>query len=393
MSGKNFNMERQELPTIFIGGLPSEEVDENVSEKSSVNKAPLQVDDKTIQQKEVSTPVELENKESTDVNKSNSVLVNIYKALAKMNVVESPEVITIDDSGTTQTVDEFLTSEESLIKLIEHSTKHSSESYVNTDGLSDIQKKSIEAIMNNVPLNTVLESYFHAKSVIDEIDLDTVEGQRLAVTEFYRKKGLQDSEIVALLRGYEAEGTLATEAITKYEGLLEMDKEAINASNKAAIEKKDKIKKDLENHTTLVRNSLKELGLSEHKARMLTQKYLSIPASGGVIGMWTIFEQNIKNPSTMAELMLYLENPTEFKQTITAQAVNTEKIDAVKKSVDSQAAKRGITIISAANNVKPQVIKNVDDTKIQENNVETSKVDIVEKSDGEGNVKIEWIDK
>jgi len=289
---------------------------------------------------------------------------NTYMYLVSIGKLPKYEAVTIGEEQVP--IEEYLTSREALDALLKTvETEERAEKDTNSVDLSilsPVMRAVIETMVNGGDVKAALRAYDVANDTMAQIDLSTEEGLQLAVVAYYRSKGLQDDAIVAMIKGYMAEGKLESEGRICYEKLNAENEQTIIAKQQAAIKAKNDEVERLKQVKAEMRNKLRDSGMSESKARVVVEKYLApLPNQQAGFYIDSIYAQRLDDPEYGADLILFLDNKEEYIKTKSAELVNKTKLDVVKGVVaGTEGGGRSLNLTMAKPNVynkpKPEAL-------------------------------------
>ncbi|MDC7249865.1 MAG: hypothetical protein PQJ49_08125 [Sphaerochaetaceae bacterium] len=224
--------------------------------------------------------------------------------------------------------------EETFVEIFKQKLEENNSSLtankISTDKVSDFTKKLIEIESNGGNVQQALASYQAYKSPLEGLDFSKESDQQAAIYLKYQAKGLEDKDIVELIKTYESNGELeakAVEAKTEVEAAFNKQMEAINQQ---AIDNKERQKEALKQYRDTLSNSLKEFELTDSYRKKILD-VASKQDDNGKFELDTIYSQMRQDPEKSAELVLFLTNKEEYIKQITEQAKRENQLDTMRK--------------------------------------------------------------
>lgn len=272
----------------------------------------------------------VESSISKPENTSTNKYYELYQYLVSIGEIPEYETVTLEEGEVP--IEEYMVTKEAfdtLYKAAKETKKEKElEGKIDIQELPPIYKDIIETIVAGGDVNAALQAYSVANDVVTQIDLSTEEGLQMAVVAYYRRKGIPDNAIIAMIKGYIAEGRLESEGRECYEKLNKENEEQAEAQRQAAVQQKQEYESKLKKTKSDMRNVLRESGLSDSKARVLVEKYMAVSQSGFFAD--TVYAQRLDDPTYGAELIFFLDNKDEYIKAKSAELINQSKLDVVK---------------------------------------------------------------
>lgn len=284
-----------------------------------------------------------------------------YMEQVSLGILPLHESVTTDEGEIL--VSDYLTDDESY-KLFISECKKELESglltgKVDVTGLDQFYVDIIETISKGGDIKEVFKLYQLNQDVVKTINIDTPEGQSAAIVAYYRIIGTPDKAIQAMLQGYHAAGTLTEEAHECYEKLIEHQNKAAEEQKKKADDAAKEAQAKYKKLKADTRATLRERGIPESKAKLLTDKYLAIGQSGNYVIDDACYSR-MSDANELSELILFIDNKEEYIKQYASKLINDEKLNIAKSIQQGQVAlgskTGGLTLSKAkASSVQKQV--------------------------------------
>lgn len=201
---------------------------------------------------------------------------------------------------------------------------------VSTEKISDFTQKLIEIESNGGNVQQALESYQTYKNPLEGLDFSKESDQQAAIYLKYQAKGLDDKDILGLIKTYQTNGELenkAVEAKADLEGAFNKQMEAINQQ---AIDRKEQKKEALKNYRTTLGESLKTFELTDSYRKKILD-VASKEDKDGRFQLDVLYNEMRQDPTKSAELVLFLTNREEYLKQITENVKRESQLDTMKK--------------------------------------------------------------
>lgn len=201
---------------------------------------------------------------------------------------------------------------------------------ISVEGVSDLTKDLIEIDKNGGNITELLQVKRDYSDPLDQLDITTVEGQRLAIYLRKKSKGAEDEEIEALIRTWEADGILEEKAIAAESELRAAIQQQVEMTKRNAEEKVKRQKEIMRSYKKDIRESLDEFQLNDavkNKVTLLATK----TDERGRFEIDKAYDEARSNPKTAARLALFLLDEDEYIKQVTTEAVQKTKLNTAKK--------------------------------------------------------------
>lgn len=222
--------------------------------------------------------------------------------------------------------------EETFVQLIANKQAEDKEKVlegkVSVDGTSEFTQKLIEIEKNGGDVQQALTSYQNYKNPLTQLDLSIVEDQHKAVVLKLKAQNLEDDNISRILQSYISDGSLeveATKAKEQLDGAFNAQLEQINQN--ALAEKEDRTQR-LKEYRTGLKETLGKFDINDSLKRKLLDSATKEGQEGFELD--TLYSEARKDPSTAADLVLFLTNKEEFVKQVTSDAVRGTKLNTMK---------------------------------------------------------------
>lgn len=236
---------------------------------------------------------------------------------------EEVEVAIADIEIDKELFDQIVSSKLEAIK------EEASKDKISTKGISNLTKDLIEIDRNGGDITNLLRAKADYTDPLDDLDITTVEGQRVAI--YLRKKasGSDDDTIDRLIKSYESEGKLEEYGIIA-------ESELRSALQKQVEDAKVKALKTAEYNQELMKSYKKEIrsGLDSFEMNdLLKNKIVTLATKIDDRGHFEIdnaFYSMKEDPKRAARLALFLLDEEEFIKQVTNKVVQETKLTTAK---------------------------------------------------------------
>lgn len=255
------------------------------------------------------------------------------KKLKILSVVQ-----TVGDQDVETPIDDIDITEEVFTDLIQayiaEEAERTSKDKVSVTGLSDLTKKMIEIEKHGGNPTQVLAQQQAYIDPLDQLDLETTEGQRGAIALFLEANGKDQEDIAARLKLYEQQGTLAEKSVEFSEKIRQYVAEYAEQQVQQAVEAEKKYKENLKGYKKTFKESLDSRFQLNDAVKNRLVDFATKPGEGNRFTFDTRLMEVRKDPQLAAELALWLEDREEYVRQISN--------DAVAKTLRSTAEKTGM---------------------------------------------------
>jgi hypothetical protein len=234
-------------------------------------------------------------------------------------------VQTVDDQDVETPIDDIDITEEVFTDLIQayiaEETERSSKDKVSTKGLSDLTKKIIEIESHGGNPTSVLQYQQAYVDPLDQLDLDSTEGQRGVVALFMQANGKDQEDIAARLRLYEEQGSLAEKAVEFEAKMRQAVADHAEKQVQLAVEQEKAYKESLKTYKKTFKESLDTKFQLNDTVKNRLVDFATKPGEGNRFNFDVQLMEARKNPELAAELALWLEDREEYIRQISNAAV------------------------------------------------------------------------
>lgn len=201
---------------------------------------------------------------------------------------------------------------------------------ISIQGVSDITKDLIEIDKKGGNITELLRVKRDITDPLDQLDITTKEGQRLAIYLRKKAKGQEDDEISRLINAYESEGILEEKGLAAESELRaavskQIEDAKINAQNE------NKRKKDLlKSYKQEVKKGLSQFEMNDamkNKVTLLATK----TDDKGQFEIDKAYDEARSNPISAARLALFLLDEDEYIKQVSNKAVQSTKLESAKR--------------------------------------------------------------
>jgi hypothetical protein len=244
-------------------------------------------------------------------------------------------VQTVGDQDVETPIDDIDITEEVFTDLIQayiaEETERSSKDKVSTKGLSDLTKKIIEIESHGGNPTSVLQYQQAYADPLDQLDLETTEGQRGAVALFMQANGKDQEDIAARLRLYEEQGVLAEKAVEFEAKMKQAIADHAEQQVQQAIEQERAYKENLKTYKKNFKDSLDSKFQLNDTVKSRLVDFATKPGEGNRFGFDVQLMEVRKNPELAAELALWLQDREEYIRQISNAAVTKTLTNTAQK--------------------------------------------------------------
>lgn len=261
----------------------------------------------------------------------------------------------IDDIGDMEiTVDDkpvdlsSVTDEDEILDIVEGIVKSQRENLlkdkVDTSSMSDLMRRMIEVDKAGGDVASLLDAYRKLQEPVDNADLTTREGQLEIIRHYYKTLGMSDEDIkdnMELMEGkdddyVEAKARKFDSVIKDRMGdLVEREKERAEKRKKEVMEMMRAYKKGLRSAVSA------RFQLSDNMVSKAVDFVTKAIDKDGRVGIDVAYTNAIKDPSTAADLVLFLMNRDEYLKQVTNKSNMEVKRNVIKLVSSSKAGKGG----------------------------------------------------
>lgn len=197
---------------------------------------------------------------------------------------------------------------------------------VDTKGLSKFALDLLEIDRNGGDISQLLEAKEAYADPIERLDLSKPQDQKQAIYLKGKANGLEDEDIIDLIKGYEASGSLEKKA-TEAKDVLEKSLEAFTARKKQEAEES---KAKFEESQKAFRKEVKDKVSSKFQLKEAIQKKVVDAATKlderGRYQIDDLYYKATQDPEIAAEIALFLLDREEFIAQISNKKVTEEKL-------------------------------------------------------------------
>lgn len=243
---------------------------------------------------------------------------------------------------------EYITDFDTLLDLINEKHKEElnsiKETSVSLANLDQVQKDIVNIVAkggNPTELLILQKDYLQPLS---DIDIETEEGQIEAIRIDLEDKGNSEDMIDILIEGFKAKGILEDKGIEAKEALDKKYKDRIDKVAKQEQDRLDNLQKQHKQYVKDIASALKAKGYNDKAVKEFKEfatevKSLGENSTARMTEMDAKYLELRNNPETAIDLILYFNNPEEFKKTVSKQEVTKSHIETAKKIVISRTGK------------------------------------------------------
>lgn len=257
---------------------------------------------------------------------------SVIKKLVDSKLWDEIEAFETEDGEVS--FEEMDIDEETFVEIfkakLEENNERLTEDKISTKKVSDFTKKLIEIESNGGNVQQALASYQTYKSPLEGLDFSKESDQQAAVYMKYQAKGLEDKEIVDLIKTYQTNGQLEEKALEAKKDIETAFDNQMEAINQQAIDAKEKQKEALKTYKSTLSESLKSFELTDSFRKKIVD-VASKPDENGKFELDSLYSEMRQDPEKSAELVLFLTNKEEYIKQITENTKRESQIDTMKK--------------------------------------------------------------
>ncbi|MCA9748209.1 MAG: hypothetical protein KC414_03835, partial [Romboutsia sp.] len=274
----------------------------------------------------VNPPAE-EEEESSSLNYK-----NVVSKLVAANILDGIDAFETEE-GEQIPFDEAEIDEEMFSEIIKQKIQEvgdkAKEGRVSTDGISEFTQKLIEIEKNGGDVQQALESYQTFKNPLEGLDLSNVSDQQAVLALKYQSKGLEDAEIISIIKKFQDEGTLEDKALEAKTQIETAFNKQLDAINEQAKNRKKQQEEALKLYRDDLGNELKQFELNDSYKKKLLD-LATKPDKAGKFELDNLYSELRKDPVKAAELVLFLTNKEEYIKQLTEKDRREDKLGTMK---------------------------------------------------------------
>lgn len=316
----------------FLDGDKVDIKDEKINDDSTINLEPSDIDiesDKNLKYKEIL---------------SNLVESGIIDDIEAFDV--EGEEIPFEDMDID--ADTFI----DILKIKQEELKEKLlENKVSTESISDFTKKLIEIEKNGGNVQEALLSYQKYKNPIDTLDLTSEEDQQSVIYLKLQASGLEDRDIIDIIKTYKSNGDLSDKAVQAKEDLEKAFNKQMEALNQEAIERKQRYEESLKTYRDNLSKNLSKFSLTDsYKKKVLD--LATKQDNNGKFELDRIYAEIRQDPEKATDLVMFLTNRDEYIKQLTEEVKRDSNLNVMKKLKLVPKGKSSVNLSSNRNNVK-----------------------------------------
>jgi hypothetical protein len=264
---------------------------------------------------------------STQNTQYNNILKNKFGYQAIIQVVDGEEVeIPIDEAIIDE--DTFATL---IDEVIQQEKEEASKDKISTNEISDFAKNLIEIDKNGGDIRSLLEAKAQYLDPFDGLDMDTVSGQKQALTILMAAQGVKESEIRDWIEVFETKGTLAEKAFEAKDQVAALLNDAVETRKQQAKDYAEAQKQKLKAYKkSLGENLGSKFELKEVHQKKLVDFMTKLDEKGRYAIDERILEVRSK-PDEAADLALFLLDKEEYLKQVTNKALKQQAVESAQK--------------------------------------------------------------
>lgn len=210
--------------------------------------------------------------------------------------------------------------------------KNIKEKYISTEDLDDQTKKLIEIKRAGGSISGIVKENVTAIERIEELkaNIDNENVQANIVGKDLEQKGNDLEVIQEQIKRLRERGELESRAEAILDNHLSIHNEAIEQKRQSELQRVEQEKEDLKNLRKNLSAEYKQMGVPENIQRVLVDNATKLDADK-ISNTDKLYFEAIKDPKRFAEINYFLNNPEEFKKTVSSKQVLASKIDSQKQ--------------------------------------------------------------
>lgn len=210
--------------------------------------------------------------------------------------------------------------------------KNIKEKYISTEDLDDQTKKLIEIKRAGGSISEIVKENVTAIERIQELkaNIDNENVQANIVGKDLEQKGNDLEVIQEQIKRLRERGELESRAEAILDNHLSIHNEAIEQKRQSELQRVEQEKEDLKNLRKNLSAEYKQMGVPENIQRVLVDNATKLDADK-ISNTDKLYFEAIKDPKRFAEINYFLNNPEEFKKTVSSKQVLASKIDSQKQ--------------------------------------------------------------
>lgn len=305
----------------------------------NVNDDPLQL--KGLEKVEVVEETEDEEEEEEEVTTKKVVtLTSDNPMLTSLKLILGEDITTIirqgeDGEDVEVPIEELELTPDVLAEII--SAKHQMDleeiksNSISTKGVSELGKALIEIEKSGGNITELLRVKKAISDPIENLDLDTVSGQKEALKIRLQASNTKEEDIDLLISAYESKGILEEKANSAANELKEYFKDLVKEQQEAiakANETRDQLLKD---YTKELKTSLNSTFELKPPIQDKIIKYSTKKNDDGSYEIDAIYNQWRNDPKKTALLSLFLLDNEEYNNQVSSKKRQADKLDSAGK--------------------------------------------------------------
>lgn len=255
---------------------------------------------------------------------STELLRNQLKKLNIESVVQ-----TVDDEEVETSIDEIDITDELFADLVQNYIDAEKEKAtvdkISISEVSDLTKTLIEIDKRGGNISQVLEHKSNYLDPLDQLDLDTTEGQKKAIALYLTANGKDQEDIDLRLRAYEQQGQLEEKATEFSDQIRRAVSDFAKQQEQAAIENEKKVKDSFKAYRKTLKSALDTTFQLNDAAKNKLVDFATKAGEGNRFEFDVALMEVRRNPELSAELALWLQDKDEYVKQITNKRIIEEK--------------------------------------------------------------------
>ena len=202
---------------------------------------------------------------------------------------------------------------------------------IKAEGVSEFTKRLIDIEKSGGDVNQAIASYNKYQAPLENLDIINSEQDQITVIYTkYNAKGLEDSDIARMIKGFKAEGLLEEKAAEAMDDLQNAFNKHLESIKAQAESQKIAYAEELKKYRNSLKESLGSFELNDNYKK----KLLDIATKENNQGTFDLDETyfNLRNnPDTAAEIILFLTDKEEYIKQITKKVSRDANLNTMKK--------------------------------------------------------------
>lgn len=278
-------------------------------------------------------PKESKKEEETILElKEENSLNNTVKLLIEKGIWDNVETVEID--GEQVPLDEVDISPEMFESLAafqeEMKKERLLENKIEADGISDFTKQLIEIEKKGGNVEEALRMYREVKTPLEQINLETEQGQVQALQLFHQLKGADEETIEAIIEGYKTKGILSDKAEQAGKAIEGAYQQRLDSLAAEAEQAKAKREENLKTYRKDFKQAVKDTFSDLKEATQNKLVDLASKETETGFEMDKLYNEIRRDPKKAAKLALFLLNEEEFVKNVSKEKVLQEQLKMAK---------------------------------------------------------------